>query len=134
MESFAYAVEVNLRGWEGNRRSGGSVVSIVALLRAVSGQRVAPDHRVPDGGGGQQAESRRDGVVRRRDRGEAALYRAAPVVDAVQGGRRHGRGGRRHQEGALPLVRPHRPSHPHRVSTTWTFRLIKETDARMQIV
>jgi len=32
-----------------------------ALLRAVSGQRVAPDHRVADGGGGQQAESRRDG-------------------------------------------------------------------------
>ena len=43
-----------------------------ALLRAVSGQRVAPDHRVADGGGGQQAELRRDGVVRLRRRGESS--------------------------------------------------------------
>jgi len=70
--SFADAVEVNLRGWEGNRRSGGSVISTVALLRAVSGQRVASDLRVPDWGGGQQAESRRNGVVRLRRRGESS--------------------------------------------------------------
>jgi len=78
------------------------------LLGFAAGQRMAADHRVSDGRGRQQVKPWRDGGVRWCTGGQAALHRSTAVVRATQDGRRHGRSGRRLQEGTLPLVRPHR--------------------------